>query len=131
MKKTIFNLVLVVFIAIGIGYGFLREALRDLTAQTLNPLLMILFDILSALIFIALAFYLSINLERNRVSKPLAILILVAGVFLTFAQLIRYSGILSLGFLSGMSYPGLFIITGSFLMIYGLFYLFRPSGKRD
>lgn len=128
MKKVIFYLMLVLFVAIGIGYGFLREIMRQVTARLLDPLFIILFDIFSALIFMALVLWLAFYLSRNGMSKPLALLSIVAGALLTFYQLIRYTGIvpLALDFLSRINYPGFSLVTGSFLLISGIVFLIHP-----
>lgn len=117
---------LVLFVTVGVGYGFLREVLRDVTTQSLDPLLIILFDILSSLIFMALVLWLAFYISRNGMSKPLAVLLLVVGALLTFSHLIRYAGFVNLNFLSNMSYPGFLFVTGSFLLIYGVIFLLRP-----
>ncbi len=131
MKRIWFYLVLVFFAVVGIGDGFLREVLRDVTMQTLDPLLIILFDIFSALIFMALVLWLAFYLSRNDMSKPLATFLIVVGALLTFSQLIRYSGWINLGLLSDMSYPGFTLITGSFLLIIGIISLFRLGKMMD
>lgn len=128
MKKNWFYLMLVLFVVIGIGYGFLREVLRGVTARTFDPLLIILFDIFSALIFMALLLWLAFYLSRNGMSKPLALLQIVVGTLLTFCPLIRHTGIVPMAFdfLGRMNYPGFSLVTGSFLLISGIVFLIHP-----
>ncbi len=58
-------------------------------------------------------------------SKPLAILFILAGIFLTFHQLFRYSGFFNLEFISNMYYPGFSLVSGSFLLISGILILYQ------
>jgi len=129
MKKIKFYLMLVLFVTVGIGYGFLREIMRQVTARLLDPLFIILFDVFSALIFMALVLWLAFYLSRKGMSQPLALLLIVVGALLTFYQLIRYTGIVPMAFdfLSSFNYPGFSLVTGSFLLISGIIAICGPS----
>lgn len=126
MKKNRVYILLTLFFIVGIGYGFLREAVEDIVTKSLDPLYMILFDILSALVFMGLAIWLAFYIFKNGMPKLLAVLLIVAGALLTFYQLIRYTGIVPLDFLSRMNYPGFSLVTGSFLLISGGVFLIHP-----